>query len=403
MSARDSAGRRVVVIGGGIVGAAVAAHLSEHATVAVTLLERGPVDRLLGSTGHAPGFVGLLGEAPVATGLARASADAYSRLERGGQRGFDRVGGLEVAGTVAAMASLRRRAELAGVAGLTARVLDAAETAACAPELVDVGRCVGGVLHPEDGTARADVITAAYKERAVRNGAVLVHDAAVTAVDRVGDRVAAVRCGDVRHRADDVVVACGIWGPEVAALAGQGLPLVPVAHPYVHGPSRPAQPSVRTSPFVRWPEHHVYARSHGDRLGLGTYDHVPVPVDRPGPDAEESWDEAVFGPAVDRALDLLPAAHRFVPAQRLSGVFSMTPDNLPLLGPVTAVPGLWMAQALWVTHAGGAARSLVELMTGTTPGIAGLDALRPDRFAGRSAVELRAGALRLYRDIYAVA
>jgi len=48
------------------------------------------------------GGVGLLGEAPVATELARASVDCYRQPERGGRNGFDQVGGLEVATTPAA-------------------------------------------------------------------------------------------------------------------------------------------------------------------------------------------------------------------------------------------------------------------------------------------------------------
>lgn len=75
--------RLIVVIGGGIVGAALAANLTEHDGWTVTVLERGPGDRLLGSTGHAPGFMGLLGETPVATELARASVDCYEQLEHG--------------------------------------------------------------------------------------------------------------------------------------------------------------------------------------------------------------------------------------------------------------------------------------------------------------------------------
>ncbi len=398
--------RRVVVIGGGIVGVAVAAALAEGEDVAVTVLERGPRGRLPGSTGHAPGFVGLLGEASVATELARASAACYEELEHEGVAGFDRCGGLEVATTDEAMADLRRRAGLAEKRGLPARVLDSAQAADCAPQMVDPRACVGGVLYPDDGTARAGTITAALTQRATRAGAQFVRDTAVTAIDLHGDRVRAVRChNDQTYVADDVVLACGIWGPTVAAMAGQVLPLTPVAHPYVYGPlhgrSHRCSGPVG-SPFVRWPEHHVYARDHGDRFGLGTYDHLPQPVavEQLGDNAERPWPPAVFDPAVARALALLPAGQRFTPEQLLNGVFSMTADNLPLLGPSATVDGLWITEALWVTHAAGAAHALAQLMTDASPTVDGLDALRPDRFADQPADELTDRALRLYRDIY---
>lgn len=160
------------------------------------------------------------------------------------------------------------------------------------------------------------------------------------------------------------------------------------------------------SPFVRWPEHHVYARDHGDRVGLGTYDHRPVPltVEELGDSAERLWLET-FDEAVRQALLLLPVSQRFTVDTRLNGVFSMTADNRPLLGPAANTPGLWLAEAIWVTHAAGAARSLVQMMTqpGGNPIVEGLEALSPDRFAGQDDHDLRDRALRMYRDIYATA
>jgi len=162
---------------------------------------------------------------------------------------------------------------------------------------------------------------------------------------------------------------------------------------------------VGLSPFVRWPEHHVYARDHGDRLGLGTYDHVPVPItpNALGTKAEQPWPDEVFDPAVAKASMLLPAATHFTPHQRLNGVFAMSPDNLPLVGPMGDVDGLWAAQALWVTHAGGAAHALAQLITHGKTDLSEIDQLSPGRFADQLPDELARRALRLYNDIYATA
>src|SRR5699024_8169760 len=149
-----------------------------------------------------------------------------------------------------------------------------------------------------------------------------------------------VQAGSERLIGDDVVIACGIWGPGVAASAGQSLPLVPVGHPYVYGPAQGS--STTGSSFVRWPEHHVYARDHGDRLGLGTYDHAPLPVNSAmlGTEAEQPWPAELLDPAIRRAIELLPTDHRFAPSERLNGVFAMTADNQPLLGPLGDAGGL---------------------------------------------------------------
>lgn len=394
--------RQVVIVGAGIVGSALAAELTAEEDVEVTVVERGPRGRLVGSTGHAPGFVGVFHEDPLLTALAASSTKIYANLERSGQPGFDQVGGLEVAGSAAGLEALQRRAAAAEKQDLPAQVVDAEGAVGHAPHLVDPAGCAGGVFYPRDGSSDSRIITTSLRGQATASNARFVYDTAVTGIDIQAERVHAVHTTKDRFPADDVVLACGIWGPTVAALAGESLPLVPVGHPYVYGPVHEA-PAAAT-PFVRWPEQHVYARDHGDRLGLGSYDHTPRPVDDAslGASAEQPWPGQVFDAAVDRALDLLPTNKRFAPVERLNGVFAMTADNLPLVGHLgDAAAGFWAAEALWVTHAAGAAHGLAELMTERTPTIDGLDALRPDRFADRPPEELTTSALRLYRDIYA--
>ncbi|MGW1365366.1 NAD(P)/FAD-dependent oxidoreductase [Streptomyces chartreusis] len=393
--------RQIVIVGGGIVGSALAECLAQVDGHSVTVLERAPRERLQGSTGHAPGFIGLLNEAPVLTELARASALRYEGLRHNGWNGFDRSGGLEVATTQSALSSLESRAALAAESGIPVRLLTADQTVRSAPDLINPRHCLGGLFYPHDGTARADVLTSALQLRAAEAGATFVHDAEVVGFEAHGNHVNLVRTQDRSYRADDVVLACGIWGAGVAELIGMHLPLTPVAHPYVYGPTR--LPASTVSPFVRWPEHHVYARDHGDRYGLGTYDHAPVPVayESLGHVAEQPWDANNFDRALAQALDLLPVTHRFEPEHRLNGVFSMTADNLPLLGPTKNLAGLWIAEAIWVTHAAGAAAALTRLMTGAEPRALGLDSLNPDRFNGQQPEVLRDQALKLYRDIYA--
>ncbi|MET7904039.1 hypothetical protein ABZS86_22365 [Streptomyces sp. NPDC005355] len=92
--------RRVVVIGSGNVGAAVAARLGPREGCQVTVLDQAPAGldqapagRLPGWTGHAPGFVGRLGDADILTEPARESVRVYRALEWRGEAGFEQVGG----------------------------------------------------------------------------------------------------------------------------------------------------------------------------------------------------------------------------------------------------------------------------------------------------------------------
>ncbi|MFF0724241.1 NAD(P)/FAD-dependent oxidoreductase [Streptomyces sp. NPDC004134] len=403
--------RRIAIVGAGIVGSSLARELAGRDGCQVTVLDRSPAGRLYGSTGHAPGYVGVLGEAPVLTELARATVRIYRGLtddydaagdaRAQGGAGFEETGCLEVATTSAAYETLRGRAAAAETAGLPARLVGPEEAAALAPRLVAPDTAVAGLHFPGDGTAHAGLLTAVQRRRAEARGAEFADGAEATGLEIRAGRVHGVWLADgTLVPADDTVLASGIWGPLLAARAGVDLPLTPVSHPYVYGGPRPARHP--RGPFVRWPEHHAYARDHGDRDGIGTYDHDlrPVAPADLGVRAEEPWPGEPFDGAVAAALALLPPAHRFTPAVRLNGVFSVTPDNLPLLGPFTGLPGLWSATAIWVTHAAGAAAALAESMDGGEPG-AGLAALAPDRFAGEPAGELRRRALRHYRDIYA--
>ena len=396
---------RVVVIGAGIVGSAIAAELSATHGYAITVIDQGPAARLAGSTGHAPGYVGKLGDSPVLTELARASASAYDPLEHDGEPGFRRVGAIEVAFTDAAARVLERRARMAHEAELPAHLIDPSEAASLAPALVDRGRCLCALHFPEDGTAHASLITAALRAAGERRGVRYVSDQAVIGFDTEGDRVRSVRTATVIWPADRIVIAAGIWSPVITSMLGFRLPLTPVAHPYIYGAPHPAAPAFATTPFVRWPEHRVYARDHGDRFGLGTYDHEPLPIasDALGACAEREWPGPIFDRAIDRGLMLLPMHNRLPVEQRLNGVFAMTPDNMPFLGAVPGVDGVWLAAAIWVTHAAGAAQALVDLMLDREPAIPGIETLTPDRFSGEPDHDLERRALALYRDIYSTA
>jgi glycine/D-amino acid oxidase-like deaminating enzyme len=104
LTLRQPATRQIVVVGAGIVGAAVATELVERGFQNVTVIEQSP-NRLTGSTGHAPGFVGLLNEAPVMTRLAETSVRKYRQLSHEGLSGFAGVGGIEAATTAAGLAA----------------------------------------------------------------------------------------------------------------------------------------------------------------------------------------------------------------------------------------------------------------------------------------------------------
>lgn len=384
--------RKIVVVGAGVVGCALARELSSTGHTEVSVLERSPAGRLSGSTPYAPGFVGLYNDDPVLTGLARASAEIYDSIGTG----FTRAGGVEIATSEPGSRELARRAASAREAGLTVEEVDPRGAARLAPSVIDPVHVVSAWFYPLDATAQPRELTGALRAEATAQGANFLDGTQATGIKRSGNGLE-LRTSGGTHVVDDVVLTGGVWGPGLTALVGIDLPLFPVAHPYVYSP-----PSRRhaSGPFVRWPEHHVYARVHGDRLGIGTYDHVPQPVSQEELEggASLAWRSDPFDPALSAAMQLLPEHSRFAPERRVNGVFAMTPDNLPLVGPHPTVPGLWSAQAVWVTHAAGTARALADAITAGEYLPSELD---PTRFGGTPREALQASALQLYRDIYA--
>ncbi|KAI5480924.1 N,N-dimethylglycine oxidase [Pseudohyphozyma bogoriensis] len=390
---------RLVIIGAGIVGAHLAQCLTSppYATSdrQVVVIDRS-LTPLLGSTGHAPGFVGQLNSVAALTTLAKRSVETYRRVPGG----FEVVGGMEVACTEQAVEVLKERREMAMQYGLEAELLDPKAAKGVAPAFVDEFRTIAALFYPSDGTANAGVLTATASEAAKANGAVLV-EGDVVSIEQENGSVNGVHTSAGFLPATDVVLATGIWASQLVP----SLPVLPVAHPYIH--STPRGPRTGSpSPFVRWPEFHVYARDHGTCDGLGTYDHVPIAEDALGEEAIGTWPaEEVFDEALASAYTHLPAGEqgRFAGGKQFNGIFSTTPDNLPLVGAVRGVAGLWAAVAVWVTHGAGSAELLAGLISGNggKEGDAELvKALDPSRFEGQPASELRNASLRAYNDIY---
>src|SRR5690349_22097065 len=118
---------RVVIIGGGVIGASVAYHLAQLGWTDTLLLEQGQLS--CGTTWHAAGLVGQLRASESGTRLVQYSTELYERLEAevGLSTGYRRCGGVTVARTPDRMTQLRRTAANADAYGLVCELLSPAE------------------------------------------------------------------------------------------------------------------------------------------------------------------------------------------------------------------------------------------------------------------------------------
>ena len=396
-----AAPQTILIIGAGIVGSALANFLSSSSIKRkVTIIDRS-FTPLLGSTGHAPGFVGQFNDSEVLTHLAINTVAEYHKIPGG----FDTVGGLEIAFKPDGIERLRTRCANAKKLGLSAEMISLQKAAELAPHLVDTTSSGEAVLFKSDGTANAGRITSFYQEKAKQAGVDLVQghvkklilsEGSIKGIEVEGES------STFKLEADKVVLTTGIWAQDLSKDLDFPVPVVPVGHPYMHGKTR--EPIFSKAPFVRWPEHHVYARDHGTQYGLGTYDHRPVHYKPSNGTAIGDWIHD-FQAALDSALTFLPSKTReeFVSAKRFNGIFSMTPDNMPLAGSVPSVQGLYMAVAVWVTSAAGTAKFLGELIDGSEVEARTRVALDPERFRGSKFSDLEKESLDGYNNIYKTA
>ena len=376
---------RVAIIGAGIVGCSLADELVMRGWSDVVVVDQGPLFAAGGSTSHAPGLVFQTNGSKTMAEFARYTVEKSCSLELDGEWCFNQVGSLELALTDDRLRELHRRAGFAEAWGIESRVIDPDETARLWP-LVDRDAIVGAYHVPTDGLAKAVRVSEAQARRATEGGARFLGHHTVTGIRTDDGRVRAVITDQREIEADIVVCAAGIWGPLIGAMVGMTVPLQPLAHQYTRSTVLPEVvafgiPGDREDlhPIVRAQDRDLYFREHTDRLGVGSYAHVPMPIDAATilPPSQAPVMPSVLEFTPDTFAESWAWAQGIVPALRapgvgvesgINGIFSFTTDGAPLMGESADVKGFWLAEAVWVTHACGVGRAMAEwLVDGGSP------------------------------------
>ncbi len=223
---------RVAIIGGGVIGCAIAYELA-RAGARVALLERGEVGGQ--ASGAAAGML-VPPAAAAAPGpfrdLARASAGLYPALvealadETDIDVQYVNSGLLLPASGEGRAQGLRALAQWRGDPGLSLEWLDGAPLRALEPALSP--RILGAAYSPDGRHVNPGLLTQALAQAAVRRGAALRLGAPVTGFVRRGDRVAAVQTTSETFPAEHVVLAAGPWTAALARRLGAYVPTRPM-------------------------------------------------------------------------------------------------------------------------------------------------------------------------------
>jgi glycine/D-amino acid oxidase-like deaminating enzyme len=334
----------ILVIGGGIVGAACAYYLA-RAGVQVQVLERD-----FAASGTSRACDGLIlysdksSEAEVA--LAKASAALWEELAESldAQFEYTRRGAIVLHDSEEGLAAGRQKAAALQLAGVRSEVLDAAGLRELEPNLAP--DLAGGIYYPDEAQVDSRSATLALLDAAEEMGAKLRRDTAVSGIRLDGEgRVCAVstRGGDLPTRT--VVLAAGVWSNEIARTAGVDPPVRPrkghilvtarvpglIAHPLLEGSYAASVQSSAEDVQVAL----VAEMTSGGTLLLGSsrefagYDRTVSP--------------AVMQAIAARAVRFLPELAQTSIIRSYAGLRPWSPDHLPLVGPIDAVPGLYLA------------------------------------------------------------
>lgn len=222
----------VVVIGGGVVGTAVAYDLAK-AGKRVTVVERRGVGQE--ASGANVGLVTLFSShsfeepepGPVYE-LTRASAAAYATLgdEIGIDIEYEREGGLVFAETEDKLAAIRRACEGYRRHGVPVEWLDPRGVLDCEPAFFS-DRVLGGAFCPLNGQLNPLMLCRAFAQGARRHGVRLLLGTTVEGIACDGSRVSAVRTSAGVIPCEFVVNAAGAWAADVGKMLGVNIPVIP--------------------------------------------------------------------------------------------------------------------------------------------------------------------------------
>ncbi len=422
----------VVVIGGGIIGCATALELAERG-VRVALCEKGGIGQEQSSRNW--GWVRISRRDPREVPLMAESIRIWSDLDRrtGRETGYTRAGIVFTCPTDEEVGDYTRWLRHLDGLQLSSRIVDAAEFRRMYPDAtIDVK---GALVTPVDGRAEPQKAAPAIAEAARDKGAAILTECAVRGIETAGGRISGVVTERGSIACSAVVLAGGAWSNLFCGRFGLDLPQLTVVNSVL-----------RTKPLEGGPTEAIWAGDFACRRRAdGGYtiangrenivDFVPNTFRYARafwPTLKEEWgslrfrlsgrffeeagtpkrwsmdEESPFErcrvldpkPATERTLKALadlskafPAFARAEVAQHWAGRIDVTPDAIPVMSPVDAVPGFFIATGFSGHGFGigpGAGRLMADLVTGRTP-VVDPSAFRFSRFTDGSKVAPDAG------------
>ena len=376
---------QVVVIGGGVVGASVAYHLTKGGWRDIVLIERSELTS--GSTWHAAGGMHTLNGDPNVAKLQQYTINLYKEIEAisGIATGIHITGGLNLAGTKERLDWLKMAKARGRYLGMNLEIISVDEAAKMAP-FIDKKHFVGAMFDPVEGHIDPWGTTQAYAKCASLAGAEINRFNRVVDLKARPDGSWDVITEKGNVVAEHVVNCGGLWAREVGRMVGLELPILAMEHHYLITEDIPGviDPNIDKFHVIDF-EGEIYMRQEGGGMLIGTYEQAC----QPWSERETPWDfgQNLLPNDLDRIAPSLETAFQHFPALGTAGIrkvvngpFTFAPDGNPLIGPVRGLKNFWVACGVMAgfSQGGGVGLALANWMIEGDPGhdVWGMDVAR---------------------------
>lgn len=378
---------RVVVVGGGNMGAAVLYHLAQEGWSDAVLVEKAELTS--GATWHAAGLVSRMTAGHALGTCHDYAVDLYKTIEAETGQGvsWHNCGSLRVAASEAHRDWLMHIRDAVIARGQECHWVTPEEIARLNP-IYDTSHIIGGIHTPDDGHVDPSGACHAMAKGARQRGARIIRRTRVTDIRpaRGGEWEVVTEQGAIR--CEHVVNAGGYHARRIGAFTGLDLPIVPMQHHYVVTDAVPAFDDMdHEIPVTRDDYFTGYLRREQGGALIGLYDtHDALARWRDGCpwDSENELfepDFERFTPWLEKCFERYPGLMELGIKRIVNGAITYTPDGHPLVGPAPGLRNYWLAcgATVGIAWGPGLGRALAQWIVHGTAGIStrGLD---PRRF-----------------------
>lgn len=357
----------IVIIGGGVVGASVACHLTTRGAKDVLILEReGKQGK--GSTGKATGGVRAQFETEINIKMSLYSLDFFKNWDF--DCGYEPRGYLFFVTSEKGLDYLKQNVE--NQKSLGVKDVEIVGTKAVS-EICPILNCediIGGSFGARDGFINPLAVMNGFTKKALENGAKIEFETQVFSIETNNEKVVAVETNKGRIECETIVLCSGAWARELAKTAGIDLPVEPQKRQIIWAKSENALPE--NLPMVIDLETGFHFRPARDFVNPSATAEPSSDIlfAYPDPDEKPSFDtnvdESFIAKVYQRAKHRSPFLYQTKPILEKcrAGLYENTPDHHAILGG-SEVEGLYFANGFsghGVMHSPATGRALSEII-----------------------------------------